>query len=175
MLGLKFKALPGSQPHVQKQRRSIIMGSHRNMMDAMIYDRLVSSRAAILGRMFVAYAFPHYWIWSKFNHAIWFFNRGGRGDNLEPFFKWIDFKFTQTESMRNSLYVAVEGHRNRKSTPLPLKKGMVKYAWSRKTLAQPLIYFGHELAMDEDTLACTPGQTCYYFIDEPLEPKDGET
>ena len=63
------------------------------MTDAMIFNRLVHNQAAILGRIEVAYVFPYYWIWSLITKAVWFFKRGGRGSNLEPFFKWIDFKF----------------------------------------------------------------------------------
>lgn len=29
--------------------------------------------------------------------------------------------------------------------------------------------------MDENTLSCTSGETCYYFIDEPMEPREEET
>lgn len=126
MLGLKFQALPGSRKRFDTHRRNLIFANHRNMVDALIYDRLVHTDFAILSRMTVAIWFPHFWFWSHFNKGIWFFKRGGRGTNLEPFYKWIDSKFEHPWCERTGLYCAVEGHRNMGSEPLKLKKGMIK-------------------------------------------------
>ncbi|MDR3547959.1 MAG: hypothetical protein P4M11_06810 [Candidatus Pacebacteria bacterium] len=39
----------------------------------------------IVCRMLVAIAFPGAWIGTRLDNSVWFFVRGGRGQDLEPY------------------------------------------------------------------------------------------
>jgi len=74
----------------------------------------------------VAIIFPGTWLLIFMENTVWYFIRGGRGDNLEPFFTWIDKNFSSIFTQRKSLIVFPEGHRNITNNPYPLKKGLIK-------------------------------------------------
>jgi hypothetical protein len=84
--------------------------------------------------MMVALIFPGTWTCNLIDNSIWYFVRGGRGENLEPyshnnndsFFKWIDNQFAAKTTARRSLIVYPEGHRNTTDNALDLKVGFIR-------------------------------------------------
>ena len=69
---------------------------------------------------------------------------------MKSFFKWIDLKWGNKMNNRPNLLVYPEGHRNyEKSKPLPLKKGMIRYAFERKFPVQIAIALGNERLFNE--------------------------
>eukprot|EP00826_Nyctotherus_ovalis_P030032 TRINITY_DN2383_c0_g6_i1.p2 TRINITY_DN2383_c0_g6~~TRINITY_DN2383_c0_g6_i1.p2 ORF type:complete len:158 (+),score=0.93 TRINITY_DN2383_c0_g6_i1:511-984(+) len=102
------------------------MLNHRSIADFFLHDCITGYRASHLSRMMVAVLLPGTWLCTFMDNSVWYFVRGGRGSNLEPFFKWIDDNFEARRTQRRSLIVYPEGHRNTKSHPLPLKKGFIR-------------------------------------------------
>ena len=109
-----------------------------------------------------------------FMNSIWFFKRGGRGDDLEPFFKNLDKNFDWFLTARQHLSCFPEGHRSVKPYMLPLKEGMTRYAYERDLLVQPVILFGVENAMNEFTLRRSWSDKCVieYYVCDVIDPKD---
>ena len=124
----------------------------------------------------VALLFPGTWLCTFLDNSVWYFIRGGRGDNLEPFFKWIDGNFNSRRTVRRSLIVYPEGHRNLTDKPLPLKRGFIRYAFERKNPVQIVMAFGLEDAINEKKLEIkTSGSTIWYWYDEPIFPDKFQT
>lgn len=84
-------------------------------------------------------------------HTVFLFKRGGRGDDLEPFFKELDANLSWFQTQRFHFGGFPEGHRSVKPYMLPLKEGMIRYAYERGLYVQPIIAFGAEQAMNEYT------------------------
>ena len=109
-----------------------------------------------------------------FLNNLWLFRRGGRGDKLDEFFAWIDSNFNWFNTQRHHINIFPEGHRNRKPYCRQLKKGMIRYAYERKLLVQPLAYFGVEKVLDEYTLLKDPFESVTIDIcfDEIIYPEN---
>ena len=159
------------------------MINHRSLADFFLHDCITGYQASHLARMMVAVLFPGTWLCTFMDNSVWYFIRGGRGSNLEPFFEWIDKQFEARRTLRRSLIVYPEGHRNITDHPLPLKKGFIRvisaikqYSYERKRTVQIVIAFGLEEALDEQRfIICTSGSTIWYYYDEPIFPKDYKT
>ena len=171
-LNLKFVALEGSAP-INKKEQILILANHRSTMDTLNSDPCTEYSCMYLSRWAVAVAIPACYITSIFTNAVWFFKRGGRGNDLEPFFKWLDAKFASPLNCRPNLCVYPEGHRSHEVTPLPLKGGMIRYAFERKKKVQ--IYVGKNFDKCVNELKFTldlSGHTVYYKVLPELDPID---
>jgi len=165
--------LPGSHPlYATRTNKTILFVNHRSLADFFLHDCITGYQASYLARMLVAILFPGTWLCTFLDNSVWYFVRGGRGDDLEPFFKWIDKNFNARHTLRKSLIVYPEGHRNLTDKPLPLKKGFIRYSWERKRTIQIIMAFGLEEALDEKKLIInTSGSTISYWYDEPIFPE----
>mmetsp|Transcript_17474 Transcript_17474/g.19644 ORF Transcript_17474/g.19644 Transcript_17474/m.19644 type:complete len:83 (-) Transcript_17474:468-716(-) len=67
--------------------------NHTSMADLFLLDIVLESRTSYLARFGVILFCPLPMIVTVFMNSIWFFKRGGRGGNLEPFFKFVDKNF----------------------------------------------------------------------------------
>ena len=126
-LNIKLKLLPGSHPfYATRTNKTILLVNHRSLADFFLHDCITGYQASHLARMMVALLLPGTWLCTFIDNSVWYFVRGGRGKDLEPFFKWIDEKFNSKRTLRKSLIVYPEGHRNTTDKPLPLKKGFIR-------------------------------------------------
>lgn len=126
-MNVKTQLLPGSHPlYATRQNKTILMLNHRSLADFFLHDCITDYQASHLSRMMVALLLPGTWLCTFMDNSVWYFVRGGRGKNLEPFFKWVDDNFEARRTFRRSLIVYPEGHRNSKDDPLPLKKGFIR-------------------------------------------------
>jgi len=171
---IKTKALPKTQKLHKGSRRCMFVINHTSMADLFLIDLFLRSRCNYLARYGVIMFCPFLSIVTVFMNSIWFFKRGGRGDDLEPFFQFLDRNFNWFMTARHHISCFPEGHRSVKPYMLPLKSGMIRYAYERGLLIQPLITFGVENAMNEFTLRKTWGEssTIEYFIGETIDPND---
>ena len=104
--------------------------------------------------MMVAILFPGTWVCTCLENTVWYFVRGGRGNQLNSFFSWLDKNIASKFTQRKSFIVFPEGHRNTTNNPLPLKRGLIRvfsfqYAYERKYNIQLVMAFGHEESIDE--------------------------
>lgn len=60
---------------------------------------------------------------------------------------------------------------------LPLKEGMIRYAYERGLMVQPIVMFGVENAMSEYTFRVHPTQETLleYYCDTLIDPKEFKT
>jgi 1-acyl-sn-glycerol-3-phosphate acyltransferase len=100
--------------------------------------------------------------------GIWFFIRGSTKD-FDEFFQWIDTKFSNHKTGRMHLLVYPEGHRNLKKEPLPLRSGMIRYAFSRKMPLQMFMCSGYDEVINEKKISARWGNAVVkYKIFEPI-------
>ena len=113
------------------------------------------------------------------DNSVWFFTRGGIHSDkskLNEFYKWLDFNFNSRFTHRKSLVVYPEGHRNVTYQPLPLKLGMIEYAYYNRQPVQICIAFGLEDLIDDKKLLINDkGGMIYYYYDKPIFTEDYPT
>ena len=139
---------PESVP-VVKGRGVMLLGNHRNFCDFLIHDIITEHTANFLSRALVGVVFPFMAIISIYYDGCWFFVRGNTKRSFDDFFQWIDSKFEMHKTGRTNLVVYPEGHRNLKKEPLPLRSGMIKYAFSRKMPIQMYMCSGYDEVINE--------------------------
>ena len=147
--------------------------NHTSMADLFLMDVLFEGRWSYLARYGVIIFWPLPMIVTLVMNSIWFFKRGGRGTDLEPFFRFLDGNFDWFQTARYHLLVFPEGHRSVKPYMMPLKEGMIRYAYERKILVQPVVIFGVENAMNEFTLRKEFGSKCNmeYYASDLIDPE----
>jgi len=156
---------------VNKEEKTIILLNHRTLADVWVHDKILDHSCMWLSRMLLALVFPLTWLLTCSQNQVWFFVRGGRGENLESLFQWLDKKFASKANLRTNLGIYPEGHRNQTNEPLELKKGMIKYAFTRKIKVQIAICRGHEDSFNEKKVALSfKRSNVIYYIDSPIEP-----
>ena len=148
--------------------------NHTSMADLFLTDNILGPISSVLARYGVILFCPLPMIVTLFMNSVWFFKRGGRGENLEPFFQFLDRNFSFFMTARMHITWFPEGHRNNKPYVLPLKLGMLRYAYERELLVQPVVVFGIENVMSEFTFSIDwnkPALVEYYCWDV-IDPKD---
>mmetsp|Transcript_1085 Transcript_1085/g.1090 ORF Transcript_1085/g.1090 Transcript_1085/m.1090 type:complete len:180 (+) Transcript_1085:229-768(+) len=154
----------------------MFLGNHRNIADFVIHDSVTKFTANYLSRALVGFAFPFMGIISHMTGRCWYFVRGQSTKDLEQFYVWLDKKFSFTENLRKHLIVYPEGHRNLKKEPLPLRTGMIRYAYLRKMPVQFFMCDGYDEVLNEKKFTACFGTSIVKFKLFPLiDPKDFDT
>lgn len=172
-----IKQLKISKEMYHGEKRCMFISNHSSLADLCLSDAFLASRCSNLARHMVVLFVPIPSLVVLFLNSIFFFRRGGRGDNLDGFFKWVDSQMNWFNTQRYHLNVFPEGHRNRKPYVIPLKTGMLKYAYTRKLVVQSLITFGVELVIDEYRFAkhWKESTTIEYAWGELIDPTNFKT
>lgn len=89
---------------------------------------------------------------------------------MQGFNNWIDTQFDN--SPQTALAVYPEGHRSTKGKSLPLKRGMLKYAYTRKLPVQIVIGGNKESILSEKRQTARLHQTVAVGFSEVLLPED---
>ena len=153
---------------VLKGRSVMLIGNHRNFCDFVMHDVITEHTANFLSRALVGLVFPFMALVSIKTDGVWYFVRGGTKD-LNDFFAWIDEKFKRHLTGRTHLLVYPEGHRNLKKEPLPIRSGMIRYAYSRKIPIQMFMCSGYDDTINEKKLSSRWGRTVVdYKVYEPI-------
>ena len=159
---------PASAPLIAGRRCLWIM-PHRSVADFFVHKEIVEGRGATLSRFLVAGVFPLIWFASRLDRSTWFFRRD-RAHTRDAFYRWLDREFERCPL--DGLIVYAEGHRSQADRPLPLKAGMVRYAFRRKLPIQIVMTAHTEQVVDERGLVARSGVTVPYRVEPPLEPGD---
>ena len=148
------------------------MGNHRGVTDFFLHDLVTDYSANFLSRALVAVLFFPLFLLTWYENTVWFFIRGYVKDNPEKYYKWLDRKWRCARNIRPNLLFYPEGHRNLASTPLRLRTGIIRYAYSRKAPVQLFMAMGHEGVLNERTLETdlTP-RLILYRVDTPITPQ----
>eukprot|EP00879_Flechtneria_rotunda_P021865 GHRR01023058.1.p1 GENE.GHRR01023058.1~~GHRR01023058.1.p1 ORF type:complete len:312 (+),score=62.16 GHRR01023058.1:288-1223(+) len=135
----------------------IYLSNHRSWSDFFMDAYLTEGRGQLMSRMAVVYVFPMFMIPVTWVRGCICFKRGSIADK-QKFNAWIDNCVKASPVPGICLFP--EGHRSRAPHSLPLKRGMLHYAYSRNMPVQIVMSAHKELAMDEKTFHVRFGTTC---------------
>lgn len=121
----------------------------------------------MLSRMAVAFAFPAFMSAVCVIRSVILFRRG-RVTDKAAFNAMITARMDA--SPVEGLIVYPEGHRSTKPGPLPLKRGMLAYAWARGIPVQIVMSSGKEAVLAEKAGAARVGRPIVVGYSEPLRP-----
>ncbi|KAG2489453.1 hypothetical protein HYH03_012089 [Edaphochlamys debaryana] len=124
--------------------------NHRSWADFFIDIYITEGRGAMMSRWLVFFVFPIFCSAVVTLKGIILFKRGTIADK-EKFNAWLDA--TLASSPVPGMLVYPEGHRSIKPHSLPLKRGMLHYAFSRKLPVQVIITRGKDDVLSEKTMA----------------------
>lgn len=173
-LGVRLVEISGSVP-TPSDRSVMLLGNHRNIGDFVIHDVITKHTANYLSRALVGFAFPFMGIVSYMTGRCWYFVRGQSTKDLDQFYVWLDEKFAWKDNLRKNLIVYPEGHRNLKKDPLPLRTGMLRYAFTRKLPVQIFMCHGYDEVLNEKRFTSNFGNSLVkYKIYPILDPKEFE-
>ena len=146
----------------------MLVGNHRNFCDFVAHDVITEHTANFLSRALVGVVYPFMALMSLYTDGVWYFVRGGT-KSFDDFFQWIDSKFQKHKTGRTHLIVYPEGHRNLLMKPLPLKSGMIRYAYSRQIPIQMFMSSGYDNQVNDKLLTAEWGNVKVdYKIYEPI-------
>ena len=86
--------MPGSFPlYATRERRTLLFINHRSLADFFLHDCITDYQSSFLSRspymiflrMLVSLLFPCMGLSTYINNTVWYFVRGGRGDDLETY------------------------------------------------------------------------------------------
>lgn len=121
------------------------------------------------GWMAVAALFPMFMVSVVIIRSVILFKRVAIRDK-EGFNRMIDRMMEQ--SPVNGLNVYPEGHRSTAAVSLPLRRGMLHFAYSRKMPVQIVMTAGKEAVISEKDMAAHFGQTLLVGYSQKLDPED---
>eukprot|EP00884_Botryococcus_braunii_P004043 jgi/Botrbrau1/1363/Bobra.0063s0072.1 len=151
--GVQMLLLPG--PGLYRGGPCLWLPNHRSWADFFLDVVATEGRAQMLSRMMVAYAFPAFMYGVDLMKGVILFKRGKKFD-VEVFNAMIDRKMKESPS--EGLVVYPEGHRSTRRHSLPLKWGMVRYAYSRKLPVQIVMGANKEAVVAEKYCSAHFGQ-----------------
>ncbi|RMG44967.1 MAG: hypothetical protein D6718_08825 [Acidobacteria bacterium] len=166
---VRLHPIPGAP---QCRGRTLYFCPHRSVADFFVHKVVTDGRAATLSRMLVAGLFPMVWLVTRLDRSTWFFVRGRRKTKAS-FFAWLDREFER--SPLEGLIVYPEGHRHHGREPLPLRAGMIRYAFERGLPIQVVMTANTELVIDERRRRFRRGVTVPYRFYPPIRPEPGES
>ncbi|PNW70905.1 hypothetical protein CHLRE_17g738350v5 [Chlamydomonas reinhardtii] len=143
--------------------------NHRSWADFFIDAYLTEGRAALMSRWLVYFVFPVFCTSCMILKGIVLFKRGTIADK-EAFNAWLDQ--TLGSSHVPGLLVYPEGHRSTKPASLPLKRGMLHYAHSRKLPVQIVVTRGKDEVLSEKSQSVHFGRTCVTTFSKVLKSAD---
>ena len=160
----------GKQRILLSDRPVMYLANHRSWADFFVDVYILGGRAMIMSRMAVCYVFPIFMIPVSLVKGILLFKRNLVRDK-DAFNSWLDEK--RGESLLNAMLVYPEGHRNTNPTELlPIKRGMLHYAYTRKMLVQVCMSSGKEQVLSEKRLSVGFGVDVVTSFSEPIDPND---
>lgn len=150
-------------------RRCVWICPHRSVADFFVHKEIVEGRGATLSRALVAVVFPTIWLASRLDRSVWFFRRD-RAHTREAFYRWLDREFERCPLQ--GLIVYPEGHRSQGERPMPLKAGLIRYAYRRGLPIQVVMTARTEAVLNEKGKLVGLGVSVPYRIEPPIETGD---
>lgn len=152
-----------------REKPAMYLCNHRSWADFMIDHCVTEGRSLFMVRLAVLATFPIVMIpmWLMGNCIMF---KRGKIDDKEAFNAWIDEKLAG--STQSAIGVFPEGHRSVKAESLPLKRGMIKYGYSRGHPVQCIITANKEAILTEKLCIARLRQTVAVGYSELVWPKD---
>eukprot|EP00775_Hariotina_reticulata_P006311 gene6311-6546_t len=143
--------------NVYREGPCMYLSNHRSWTDFFVDAYLTEGRGQLMSRLAVMYVFPMFMIPVTWVRGCICFKRGSIADK-EAFNQWIDDRIRLSPMPGIGLFP--EGHRSSLPMSLPLKRGMLHYAYSRKMPVQVIMSAHKELALNEKQCHVRFGVTC---------------
>ncbi|KAL3151167.1 hypothetical protein ABBQ38_013029 [Trebouxia sp. C0009 RCD-2024] len=166
MFGCKFLYLDGPELYTGgKYSTCIFLSNHRSWGDFFLDVVATEGYAQMLSRWAVFFVFPVFMTSVIIVRSVVLFKRGAVRDKnaLNDF---IDRKLQA--SPIKSLIVYPEGHRSTKRQSLPLKRGMLHFAYDRKYPVQIVMSANKESVISEKAMRVGFGQMIVVGYSEPI-------
>lgn len=141
--------------------------NHRSWADFFVDVLVTEGRACVLTRRAVVLAFPLLMLPAQLAGAIAPFTRHKRGAASQM----LSSTLAHTHWL-HSLLVYIEGTRNLRNEPLPLKSGAVRIAFRHRMRVQPVVTAGKERILNEQCWDARRNQTVSVVYGSPLDPSE---
>ncbi|MEW5298095.1 MAG: hypothetical protein WDW36_001253 [Sanguina aurantia] len=168
--GMKFMKVGSNGLH--RGDTCIYLANHRCWADFFVDTHVTEGRAMLLSRWAVFWVFPMFCLGAWVIRGVVLFKRCTILDK-EKFNAWLDNELAT--SPVPGLLVFPEGHRSLQPSGLPLKRGMLNYAFRRKLPVQVVITRGKEGVLNEKTLRAGFGVTLAVGYSELVETRSFAT
>ena len=142
VMNVRLKLAPGSR-ELCRERKVVYLCTHRAWSDFFVDAYSTEGRAFIMSRMLVAYAFPLFMAPAMFVGSVFGFNRDGMRDK-DKLNRDLDAHFDAFHESYGGVVIYPEGTRNIREYSLPLKRGMLRYAHTRRMSVQVICTAGKE-------------------------------
>jgi len=167
LFSVRMFLLPG--PSLLKDEACLYLANHRSWADFFLDVVATDGRAQMLSRAAVAAAFPAFMLAVCVIRSVILFRR----DNVKDFNVFNEMIESRIRaSPVDGLIVYPEGHRSTKSKPLPLKKGMLQFAWSRSMPVQVVASSGKEGVISEKATSARWGRRVAVAYSIPIRPSE---
>ncbi|KAK9832508.1 hypothetical protein WJX81_003456 [Elliptochloris bilobata] len=147
----------------------LFLSNHRSWADFYLDVVATDGNAQMLARMAVAYVFPMFMLAVCIIRSVILFKRGKKVDH-EEFNRMLEYKMAA--SPVDGLIVYPEGHRSIRCGSLPLKRGMLVFAFSRKMPVQIVMSANKEAVISEKEMRCGFGQRVLVGYSEVIRSTD---
>ncbi|GMH32556.1 hypothetical protein BSKO_00390 [Bryopsis sp. KO-2023] len=154
---------------LHKGPRCLYLCNHRSWCDFFLDMVLAEGRASVLSRGMVFVVFTLGCLFAWCGNYIQFFNRSAVKDH-EKFNQWLEDMLKQ--GPLPGIVVYPEGHRNLKSTPLPLRRGILKFGYSRKIPCQIIMTKNKESVICEKNLTIGFGKKLVVGYSDVIDPAE---
>lgn len=151
------------------RKHCVYLFNHRSWGDFIVDQYVTEGRSLFMSRLAVLLVFPTFMGALKVLRSVITFKRGAIADK-EKFNRWIDEQ--RASSPQTGLSVYPEGHRSLQDVSLPLKRGMLYYAHSRKLPVQVVIGANKEAIISEKHCTARLNQTAVVGFSEPIITAD---
>mmetsp|Transcript_3159 Transcript_3159/g.4567 ORF Transcript_3159/g.4567 Transcript_3159/m.4567 type:complete len:269 (+) Transcript_3159:71-877(+) len=146
---------------------------HRSWSDFFVHRRVVDGHGSNLSRWMVLAAFPLFYVVTKFDRSVFWFNRSKARGNSSVFYAWM--KKELDASHLPAVINYPEGTRNIKNTALPLKRGGIYFAYQEKLPLQVVMSKGNDDIVNEKGFKMGFNKLIEYKYGPVIEAKDFET
>ena len=167
LFSVRMFVLPG--PTLLKNEACLYLANHRSWADFFLDVVATDGRAQMLSRAAVAVAFPAFMLAVCVIRSVILFRRDNVKD-FDAFNAMIESRIRA--SPVDGLIVYPEGHRSTRAKPLPLKKGMLQFAWSRSMPVQVVASSGKEGVISEKANSARWGRRVVVAYSPPVRPAD---
>jgi 1-acyl-sn-glycerol-3-phosphate acyltransferase len=164
----RFKVLQVNPSRRLYTGKCMYLCNHRSWADFMVDQYVTQGRTLFMSRWAVAYVFPLFMVPMWFVRAVLLFKRGSIADKV-AFNGWIDQEWEK--STQTALGVYPEGHRSTTGESLPLKRGMLHYAYDRKIPVQIVIGGNKESILSEKKMVVGFGRTVRVGYSDVIFPE----
>ncbi|QDZ21586.1 PlsC domain-containing protein [Chloropicon primus] len=144
--------------------------NHRDWGDFFIDLYVVEGRACFLSRLMVLIAFPVFGFYGLVTRTAVFFRRNTKGRDFTKFNQFISGQIQRSPCQ--GIVVYPEGTRNIKPESLPLRRGMLRYAYSERTPVQIVITTNKEHVISQKMQRASFGTKCISGFSEVIRPGD---